>query len=96
MDITKCNEVFEINGTTDRYIVNGIADRDLSGHLNIDFRFSNLDEIELGNGWYNEYPENNYSDFGVSGSDENRIKLIEFANEVIDFVIEHFKSINYL
>ena len=94
MDITKRNEVFEINGTTDRYIVNGTANRDVLGHLNIDFRFSNLDETGLGNGWYNQYPENNYSDFGISGSDENRAKLIEFANEVVDFVTEHFKSIN--
>lgn len=94
MELIKRNEVFGISGTTEHYIVEGNVNRDLAGNINVNFRVSNLDETGIGNGYYNKYIENNYSDFGVSGSDENLGKLIIYAKEVVDFVNDNLDSIN--
>lgn len=94
MELIKRNEVFEISGTTDTYIVEGNVNRDLKGHLNVNFRVNNLDGTGIGNGYYNKYYENNNSDFGVSASNENLEKLIGYAKEIVDFVIENLDSIN--
>lgn len=94
MELIKRNEVFGISGTTEHYIVEGTVNRDHDGNINVNFRLSNLDETGIGNGYYNKYIENNYSDFGVSGSDENYAKLIEYAKEVVAFVNDNLDSIN--
>lgn len=94
MELIKRNEVFEISGTTDSYIVEGNVNRALEGHINVNFRVNNLDGTGLGNGYYNKFYENNHSDFGVSASDENIEKLVKYAKEVVAFVNENLDSIN--
>ena len=92
MEIVKRNEIFEILGSTDEYIVKGTANYDVVGNLNVDFRFSHLDETGIGNGYYNSYNNNNHSDFGISCSDEYRNVLIKYSLEVVDFIINYFKQ----
>lgn len=94
MEIVRSNELFEITETTDRYIVEGVINCDRNGNLNIDLRFSNLDTTGLGNSSYTTHPEINGVSFSVSCSEKNRIELIEYTEEVIALIFNHFKGNN--
>jgi hypothetical protein len=94
MQIVKQNETFNFKDTTELYEIAGNVSKDLNGSLNIHFTINKIGGEYLGDCHYNKYNEANNVNFGVNCAEEHRDALIEYADTVIDHLLEYFASIN--
>lgn len=92
MKITKQNETFNLTDTTEVFVMEGNINRDNEGTLNIHFNVNTTIGDVVGDCHYNKYGDSTTVNFGVNCSEENREALTEYADTVIDSVLEHFKS----
>lgn len=91
MEITKQNESFNLKESTDLFEMTGTANKDVSGSLHIHFNVNNKTGEHIGNGHYNKHSENSNVSFGVDCPESKRAELMNYAETIIDSVLEHFK-----
>jgi hypothetical protein len=92
MEIVKQNESFILKDSTELYEMSGSASRDVSGSLNVHINVNSVNGERIGDCHYNKYGEGSEVNFGVNCSETNRDALTEYADVVVDSVLEFFKT----
>ena len=93
MEITKQTESFNLKDTTDLYEINGNINREVSGSLNIHFSITNTTGEHLGDCHYHKYNDVSNINFSINCSEVNREEITEYADTLIDSILEHFNKI---
>lgn len=93
MEIVKNSESFNLKDTTELFEMDGCVNQDVSGSLNIHFNITFNNGEFMGDCYYNKYKESNTINFNLNCSEEHRDTLTTYANSVIKFVLNSFKTI---
>ena len=94
MEIVKQNEVFNLSDTTEVFEMQGNANYDVSGSLQVHFTVNKIGGEYIGDAHYNKYSESPTVNFGINCSEENRKELTSYVYTLIDTVLKHFNSSN--
>lgn len=93
MEIIKQSESFNLKDNTETLEMSGSISREVSGSINIHFNVTKVGGERVGDCHYNKYGEAGESNFSVNCSEENRDELMNYADSVIDSVLEHLKNL---
>lgn len=94
MEFIKQSENFTFTETSEFYESRGSVNLEGSGLMHINFTINKVDGTYVGDCHYSNYSDNNTVNFNVNCHEEFRKEITEYAESIIDGVIEHFKSID--
>ena len=94
MEFIKQSENFTFTETAEFYESKGSVNLEGSGLMHINFTINKVDGTYVGDCQYSNYSDNNTINFNVNCHEEFRKEITEYAESIIDGVIEHFKSID--